>query len=84
VKHSRRRASGIPAPCSSSTSRTPSRETKKNNPAARHYINYAELLNDTRELVDRTEGPLTDPGSKTARVLADVVNKALRYVRGDE
>jgi hypothetical protein len=37
-----------------------------------HEFDYAALLADTPELVDRTEGRLTDPGTETSYVLADV------------
>jgi hypothetical protein len=43
----------------------------------RYEYDYAELLTDTPELVNRTEGPLE--GAEISRVLADVLNKALRY-----
>jgi len=49
-----------------------------------HQFDYAELLADTPELIDRTEGPLTDPGTATSHALADVLNKALEYAREDE
>ncbi len=44
-----------------------------------HEFDYAELLADTPELIDRTEGPLTAPGTETARVLADVINEAVEH-----
>jgi hypothetical protein len=45
-----------------------------------HNVDYAELLADTPELLDRTGGPLTTPGPETAAVLADVLNKAIAHV----
>ncbi len=49
-----------------------------------HKFDYAELLADTPELMDRTEGPMTNPGFETANAIADVVNKALAYVFDDD
>ena len=46
-------------------------------------FDYAELLTDTPELIDRTEGPLTEAGTEMGRVVADVLSKALRYVLDD-
>jgi len=46
-------------------------------------FDYAEMLADTPELIDRTEGPLTNPGNEMGRVVADVLTKALRYTLDD-
>ena len=48
-----------------------------------HTFNYHELLADTPELVDRTEGPLTD-GTGTARLVAGIINDAKAYVFDDD
>jgi hypothetical protein len=49
-----------------------------------HKFDYAELLADTPELVDRTQGPLTDPATATSTAIADVLNKAIAYVFDDD
>ncbi len=35
-----------------------------------HRFDFTEVLADTPELIDRTEGPLTDPGPAVSRALA--------------
>jgi len=45
-----------------------------------HKFDYAELLADTPELVDRTSGPLTAPGTETSYAIANVLNKAMAYL----
>jgi len=49
-----------------------------------HQFDYAELLADTPELVDRTDGPLKDPGTEVSYALADVFNRAIEYVFEDD
>src|SRR5215208_919910 len=49
-----------------------------------HQFDYAELLADTPELLDRTEGPMTNPGGATSDVIADVITRALDYVFDDD
>lgn len=46
----------------------------------RYQFDYAEVLADTPELIDRTDGPMTDPGTETSYALAEVLNKAYTYV----
>ena len=49
-----------------------------------HQFDAAVLLADTPELLDRTEGPLHDPGAAVSRVLTDVVTKALHHEPDDD
>ena len=49
-----------------------------------HTFDYVDLAVDTPELIDRTDGPLTDPGTEISYALADVLTKALDYVFSDE
>jgi hypothetical protein len=49
----------------------------------KHQFDYAELLTDTPELIDRTEGPLTDRGTETSHALADVLNTAVEHARDE-
>ena len=49
----------------------------------RHGFDPGEMLTDTPELLDRTDGPLTDPNTELSYVIADVINKALRYTLND-
>lgn len=61
------------------------REEEGQPPGVRiHKFDYAELLADTPELVDRTQGPLTDPATATSTAIADVLNKAIAYVFDDD
>ena len=45
-----------------------------------HSFDYAELFADTPELVDRTEGRLTDPATDVSYVIANVITEAIKYV----
>ena len=45
-----------------------------------HGFDAVELFTDTPELLDRTTGPLENPGTELAYVLADVLDKAKAYV----
>jgi hypothetical protein len=45
-----------------------------------HQFDYAELLADTPELVDRTEGPQTDPATETSIAISGVLHEAIGYV----
>ena len=47
-------------------------------------FDYVEVLVDTPELIDRTDGPLTDPGSEISHAVEDVLTDALNYVLDDE
>ena len=49
-----------------------------------HQFDYAELLADTPELIDHTDGPMTDPGTETSYVLADVLNQAYAHHLEDD
>ena len=45
-----------------------------------HQFDNAELLADTPELVDRTEGPQTDPATETSIAISGVLHEAIGYV----
>jgi hypothetical protein len=47
-------------------------------------FDFAGLLADTPELVDRTEGPLTDPGTEASYVIAGILNTAIAYLFPDD
>ncbi len=49
-----------------------------------HPFDYAALFADTPELIDRTEGPLKDPGTAMSYVMAEVINETLRYLEEDD
>ena len=46
-------------------------------------FSFTEILADTPELMDRTDGPLTDSRADIARVLSGVLTEAIRYVLED-
>jgi len=45
-----------------------------------HQFDYGELLADTPELADRTDGPLTDPATATSKAVAKVLDEAIVHV----
>jgi hypothetical protein len=47
-------------------------------------FSFTEILADTPELLDLTEGPLTDSRTQIARVLSGVLTEAIRYALDDE
>ena len=49
-----------------------------------HRFDYAELAADSAELIDRTQGQLTDPGAEMSYVVADVLSQAIAYVFHEE
>ncbi len=49
-----------------------------------HAFDYAAILADTPELIDRTEGPHKDPGTAMSYVMAEVITETLRYLEEDD
>ena len=49
-----------------------------------HQFDYAELLADTPELVDRSEGAQTDPATETSKAISGVLHEAIGYVFDDD
>ena len=43
-------------------------------------FSFSAIASDTPELLDRTEGPLTDSRTELSRVISGVLTEAIRYV----
>jgi hypothetical protein len=43
-------------------------------------FSFSAIVSDTPELLDRTEGPLTDSLTELSRVISGVLTEAIRYV----
>jgi hypothetical protein len=50
----------------------------------RHGFDPGELLADTPELLDRTTGPMTNPGTEMSFAAADVITNAMAHLSGDD
>ena len=47
-------------------------------------FSFSAIVSDTPELLDRTEGPISESRTEISRVLAGVITEAIRYVLEDE
>ena len=43
-------------------------------------FSFSAIVSDTPELLDRTDGPLTDSRTELSRVISGVLTEAIRYV----
>ena len=46
-------------------------------------FSFSEIVADTPEILERTEGPIRDSPLEISRVLAGVITEAIRYVLED-